>query len=185
MQRGMKQGMRQLIRHVRLLSLFTTFLLMFCAKTFGSEGTVTFDNLQPNYGSPKVNLNLNKDLILMAALISGNNDPELVEILNKLEAVKIRVYNTQGNINHALKSIESQTAQLSEANWHTVINRDEEEKLTRIFTHSNNQLIEGVVVMKLEKTPSEGELAFINIVGEIDPSQVQKVAQSLNLNMGI
>jgi len=165
--------------------LLASALLALSHTSYANTGSVTFTNMAQHYGSPKINLDLSRELILMSALLSGNTDPELQAILRKLDLVKIRVYDTLGRPEHAMQSIESQTEGLTKENWFRVINRDEEGDITRVFTRSKDQLIEGVVVMKLERGEGSGELAFVNIVGQMDPSEIKRVAENLNFNFGL
>jgi hypothetical protein len=44
--------------------------------------------------------------------------------------------------------------------------------------------MDGLVVMVVEND-SEGEAVFINIVGEIDPEQISRVTDSLNIDIDL
>lgn len=172
--------MRLILHTVALISM-----LLCATPVLSNEGAVDIDNLGMRYGSPKVNLNLNTELIMMAALLKGNRDPELTDVLSKLELVKIRVYDTKGENTDARNVIDKQSKALAERKWHAVIDREQEGKLTRVFTRSKDQLLAGILVMTLEDAAHESELSFVNIIGEISPSQVRKVAETLNFGLGL
>jgi hypothetical protein len=64
---------------------------------------------------------------------------------------------------------------------------DKDERV-RVFMKKTDGVMDGLVVMVVgnERTGSDevGEVVFINIVGEIDPANVNKVTDSLYIDIG-
>ncbi len=147
-------------------------------------GHIDFEDLSKYYGEPKVEVNLNSTLIGMVSSLSKREDPEVSELLSKLEFVKVRVYKLQGDVSKALVSVEDLSKQIRNDKWQPIVSVNDERQKVRVFSRMTDDKIDGLVVMVVE--PKEGgEAVFINVVGEIDPSQISKVTESLNIDMGI
>ena len=63
------------------------------------------------------------------------------------------------------------------------MNDNEENQKVRIFSKSTDQVIDGVVVMVVAPEKDGGEAVFINIVGEIDPTNIAKVTNKINIEI--
>lgn len=160
-------------------------LVIASMQTFASQaGHVDFEDLSNFYGEPKVEINLSKGLISMVSAFSQKEDPELADLLGKLEFVKVRVYKLlDSNTDKAFQSVDSITALLRKNEWAPIVSVNEENEKVRIFTKLTDEIVDGLVVMAVDGRG--GEAVFINIVGEIDPSQVSAVTESLNMNLDL
>lgn len=144
-------------------------------------GNIDFNDLSNVYGEPKVEINLGSGLISMVSTFARHDDPEVAQLLNKLENVKVRVYNLNNqSVDHAFKSVDSVTKMLRKDKWEPIVSVNEEGEKVRIFTKLTNEVIDGLVVMAVNA--HSGEAVFINIVGEINPAEISKVTQSLNMD---
>ncbi|GAA6136917.1 hypothetical protein NBRC116583_06640 [Arenicella sp. 4NH20-0111] len=169
----------------QLLTLcFTTLLL--CAPAYALErGQIDFADLSSHYGEPKVEINLSASLMRLVGSFADSEDPEVGNILSNLESIKVRVYNLNGKTDKANSTVDRVSGELRADNWETLVtvNDNEENQKVRIFSKSTSNVIDGVVVMVVSPEKEGGEAVFINIVGEIDPDKIGKVAESLDIDI--
>ena len=144
-------------------------------------GEVNFDDLSKAYGTPKVEINLSKALIGMVSALSKNEDPEIGEMLSKLELIKVRVFELGGDASTAINAVEQMTQKIRKDNWEPIVSVNEEASKVQVFTKTSNEVMDGLVVMVVDSSGGTGEAVFINIVGEIDPNNISKVTESLNI----
>jgi len=143
-----------------ITSLFITDTA-FASDITKERGYVDFANLDSVYGEPKVMVNLNKTMLGFISKINMS-DPDAAELISKLKAVRVQIYNMTANDKPALDLIA---------------------KVSKI----TDDIMDGLVVMVINnKEEKEGrEAVFINIVGEIDPAQINKVTESLNIDVDL
>ena len=147
------------------------------------RGYVDFANLDSEYGEPKVMVNLNKTML---GFISKMNmsDPETAELINKLKAVRVQIYDIEGNNQPALDLLTRVTKEVQAKDWLPIVTVNEDDEKVRIFTKITDDIMDGLVVMAIDGG-GEREAVFINIVGEIDPAQISTVTDSLNIDVDL
>ncbi|MFT5296716.1 MAG: dUTPase [Colwellia sp.] len=177
----------------KLLSavIFFTSSLFIGSSAFANDitqerGYVDFANLDSEYGEPKVMVNLNKTML---GFISKMNmsDPEASELISKLKAVRIQVYNMTDNDQPALDLIAKVSEDIKTKDWLPIVSVNEKDEKVRVFTKITDDIMDGLVVMVINNSEErkEREAVFINIVGEIDPAQINKVTESLNIDVDL
>ena len=173
------------MKHFLISTIFGLGVLIASGSVLAkSAGHIDFADLSEFYGEPKVEINLSSALIGMVSSLSKKEDPEVAELLSKLEFIKVRVYNLEsGNANKAFETVDSVTGLLRKDNWAPIVSVNEPNEKVRIFTKLTDDIVDGLVVMVVDN--NGGEAVFINIVGEIDPSQVSKVTNSLNMDLDL
>ncbi len=164
--------------------LFFCFSVLFSTQSLASPaGEINFADLSGSYGEAKVEINLEKGLIGMIGAFSKQEDPEVAQLLENIEMIKVRVYELKGNAKKALEVVDEVTGNIRKANWEPLVSVNEKGSRVRMFSRVSDGKMDGLVVMVVDEQGA-GEAVFINIVGEIDPSQVSKVTKSLNIDMG-
>lgn len=157
------------------------------ASALASEkGEIDFADLSAHYGEPKVEINLTTNLMQMIGSFAKNEDPEVAEMLSNLEHVKVRIYKLDGKVDHANLSVDNLSKKLKADKWETLVtvNDYEEDQNVRIFSKTTNNVIDGFVVMVVSPEEEDGgEAVFINIVGDIDPNQIAKITNNLDINI--
>lgn len=150
-----------------------------------ASGRIDFADLSSHYGEPKVEVNLSASLMKMIGRFADSEDPEVANILSNLESIKVRVYNLNGELEKANSTVDQVSSKLRADKWETLVtvNDNEENQKVRIFSKSTEDVIDGVVVMVVSPENEGGEAVFINIVGEIDPEKIGKVAETLNIDI--
>ncbi len=172
------------VKRLLLLTLIT--LALSTAAHAIAKGQIDFADLSAHYGEPKVEINLSSGLMKMIGSFADAEDPEIGNTLSKLEFIKVRVYNLNGELEKANSTVDRVSKELRTDRWETLVtvNDNEENQKVRVFSKSTDNVIDGVVVMVVSPEESEGgEAVFINIVGEIDPEKIGKVAESLDINI--
>lgn len=169
----------------RLLNLCFISLLMSTPAHAYAQGQIDFADLSSHYGEPKVEINLSASLMKLVGSFADAEDPEIGNILSNVESIKVRVYNLNGKLTKASSTVDKVSKQLKSDNWETLItvNNNEDNQKVRVFSKSTSDVIDGVVVMVVSPEKEGGEAVFINIVGEIDPEKIGKVAETLNINI--
>lgn len=167
----------------RHLVLSLTALLLSAPAYAINKGQIDFADLSAFYGEPKVEVNLSNSLMNVIGRFADGEDPELANILSNLESVKVRVYQLNGELEKANSTINRVSSELKTNNWETLVtvNNNEENQKVRVFSKSTLNVIEGVVVMVVSPEKDGGEAVFVNIVGEIDPDNIAKVTEKLNI----
>ncbi len=170
-------------KHMALLSLIA--LLMSAPVHALASGQIDFADLSSHYGEPKVEINLSSSLMKIIGSFADEEDPEVGNILANLETIKVRVYNLNGKLDKANSTVDRVSRQLKNDQWETLVtvNDNEDNQKVRIFSKSSSDVIDGVVVMVVSPEKEGGEAVFINIVGEIDPEKIGKVAESLDIDI--
>ena len=167
------------------LTLYSAVFLLSMPGYALAQGQIDFADLSTHYGDPKVEINLNSGLMKLVGSFANSEDPEVGDILSKLEFIKVRVYDLNGEATRASATIDQVSSELKADNWETLVtvNNNEENQKVRIFSKSSSDVIDGVVVMVVSPEKEGGEAVFINIVGEIDPEKIGDVAKTLNIDI--
>ena len=125
----------------------------------------------------------------MLGFISKLNmsDPESSELISKLKAVRVQIYNMTDNEQPALDLIAKVSNDIKTKNWLPIVSVNEKDEKVRIFTKITDDIMDGLMVMVINNgdASEESEAVFINIVGEIDPAQINKVTESLNIDIDL
>lgn len=177
------------MKDLKLLLTLCFMTLLFSLPTFATErGQIDFADLSSHYGEPKVEINLSASLMRLVGSFADSEDPEIGNILSNLESIKVRVYNLNGELEKANLTVDRVSRELRADKWETLVtvNNNEENQKVRIFSKSTEDVIDGVVVMVVspeEEDGEGGEAVFINIVGEIDPDKIGKVAETLDIDI--
>lgn len=150
-----------------------------------TAGQFDFSDLSTQYGEPKVEVNLNANLMQIIGRFADQEDPEVAEILSKLETIQVRIYDLNEELETANAALDRVSNELKLDSWETLVtvNDNEENQKVRIFSKSTDQVIDGVVVMVVSPEKGGGEAVFINIVGEIDPANIAKVTDKINIEI--
>jgi hypothetical protein len=142
-------------------------------------GFVNFESLSDFYGEPRVMINISGFLLKFMAAAS-KNDPEAAEVMRNLKGVRVNVYNTEGIMTPALEQIARVKAVLDKSGWQPVVQVKESREEVQIFMKANDVGMQGLTVMKVDGQ----EAVFVNIVGEIDPSQLSGVMNHIQVDVG-
>lgn len=171
--------------------IFLSSSLLIASSAFAIDisqerGFVDFASLDSVYGEPKVMVNLNKTMLGFISKINMS-EPEAAELIGKLKAVRVQIYNMKGNDQPALDLIAKVSKEIKTRDWLPIVSVNEEDEKVRVFTKITDDIMDGLVVMVINNNNDKAgrEAVFINIVGEIDPAQINKVTESLNIDVNL
>jgi len=170
--------------------LLTLFILLSLspaiqAKEISEErGYVSFDNLEADYGEPKVMINLNQSMLGFVSKLSAS-DPEVSELISKLKAVRVQIYSMNNDDKPALDLMTKVAKDIKNKNWMPIVTINEKKEKVRIFTKLTGEIMDGLVVMIINEENDKKEAVFINIIGEIDPEKINKVTDALQIDTGL
>jgi len=163
-----------------------SFALVSSLTYAGDEGYIDLDlgGLSKKYGEPKVEVNLDGTMLGLISQFSEGGDPELPELLSSLDSVRVRIFNLNNQIQGAFEVVDDVTKTIRKKGWKPLVTVNEQHERVRIFAKYTEKKMDGLVVMvvdsaSISEEQGSGEFVFINIVGEIDPSNVKKVTESL------
>ena len=180
----------------RILPLWATLLLVVAivpaqaqqvpADLLNHPGYARFDLIPEQIGEePNVEVFLKGPLLRLAAEASRFEDPALADMLYKLKAVRVFAYDLEDSANPevlAADFIQTSQAiadQLGQDTWEQVARiRDEGERIY-FYLKTVEERIEGLVVMVMDDR--EDEAVFVNIVGEIDPSDIGRIGRRFRI----
>ncbi len=118
---------------------------------------------------------------LLTAAAQHSDDPEAAAMMKDLEGVRINIYDTGGNQAPALEQMTEAKAALEAARWQPFVQVKEDGENVQMFTKVEGDKMQGMAIMVV----NEEEAVFLNILGEIDPAQVGRVVDQLNVGVDV
>jgi Domain of unknown function (DUF4252) len=174
---------------MRILLLFLTALLALPAWAQEDAmkdlpGYVDFGQLDELFGEPSVQIAVGPSLLNMVSALSASDDPETAALFKRLKGVRIQVFENSslaGNAaaGNAADYINSISSRLAAAGWESVAMVNSAEEQLRVFMKINDAVVEGMTVMTVE----EGEATFINVIGNLNPEELDKVMDSFDAGL--
>lgn len=158
------------------------------ADVSSERGYIDFGNLKSVYGQPKVEINLGKAMLGFVGAAAEAEDPEVAELIKNLKSVRVLVYDILHDASEALKTVDRVTEDIQKDGWETVVSVNEEKEKVRVYMKMSDTLIDGLVVMAVDENSSgqdKSEAVFINIIGQLDPQQIGRVTQRLNIDLDV
>lgn len=143
-------------------------------------GYVDFSTLAAEYGEPRVMVDLSESLLQLISAMK-HDDPVAEEALRSIESVRIHVYDTEGKIKPATERMDSARATLNSQEWEQIVRVREPDEQVEIFVKHDEGRIYGLTVMAVE----EHEAVFINVLGDIDPAQLNAVVDNIDIGVDL
>ncbi len=146
----------------------------------GQPGYVDFAALEGiSEAQPKVEIDLGPGLLGFLAEASREEDAELSTVMHQLVSVRLLVYElSKEQSSDALNAATLLAEQLETQGWERAVLVRDEDAVIRMYTKSVDQKIAGMTVLVVGE---DGESVFINVVGEIDATQLGRLAAKLGV----
>ena len=126
-----------------------------------------------------VEINLGGSLLGMLAGAFEEDESELGELIGKLRSINVNIFELEGT---DTKDVRKNTLDLSKGlvadGWEPVVRIRDQQEVIQILIRHDGESIAGLAAMFVDGGDSAG---FINIVGEVDPSQVARIGRQLNI----
>jgi len=143
-------------------------------------GFFDFGSIPGVASDPKVQIDLNPVLLGFVREASREADTEAGSSLAGLKSVRVSVYDTVENKDAVMDYIGDTSQRMEGEGWQRVIYVEEEgEERVRMYMKSQGNRVAGLTMMVAGG--DDDEAVFINIVGDIDPAQLGKLAGSLGM----
>jgi len=142
-------------------------------------GFIDFGDLSATYGEPKISINIGGTLLQFVGLMSEESNPETSEIMSQLKGVRVFGYPTNDDPAVAREKFSEVKSTLKSKGWEPVVQVNEEDEQVLIYMKLNGDTMEGMTVM----TVDDEEVMFINIIGQLDPHQLGRVMDGLDVDI--
>jgi hypothetical protein len=142
-------------------------------------GYVDFGQLGEIFGEPNVEISVGKSLLGLVSAFSASEDPEAAALFKRLQGVRIHVYETDGLAAGALDHVKQVSSTLSSQGWESVVTVNSQDEQVRIFMNIDGDTVRGITVMSVE----EDEAAFINVIGNLSPDELEKVMDNFDIHV--
>ena len=125
-------------------------------------------------------------LRLIAGAMAGAQDVEdrqFAALMAKLGRIRVRVGSLDGHDMAEVKKLVMGAAdRLAASGWQRILFAREEGELVSVFVRGDEQRFQGITVLAVD---GPDEIALINIVGDIDPSQLGRLLGDLDSLPGV
>jgi len=142
-------------------------------------GYVDFGQLSSLFGEPSVQIAVGQSLLNMLGALSAEDDPEAAALFKKLKGVRVNVFETDALVEGAVDLVKNISANLSGRGWESVVTVNSNDEQVRIFMKIADDHVQGITVMALE----EDEAVFVNVIGDLKPSELEKVMDNFDVNI--
>ena len=164
-----------------IISLLSATILSQTGDVSNEPGYVDFGSFASLENSSKVTeVLIDADLLSALATISNEEDPNIMSILNGLILVKANVFEiNEANSSELKEKITAIDSKLSGNNWKRIVKTRSDDEIANVYIkQGNNKDITGLVVTTFE---SNGEAAFVNIVGTIELATIGKLGKKFGI----
>jgi hypothetical protein len=142
-------------------------------------GYVDFGELNSIFGEPTVQISIGASLLGLVGTLSEEEDPEAAELFKKLNGVRVNVFETETMADGAVDLVKDISGKLSSSGWESVVTVNSADEQVRVFMKLNGEMVDGITVMALE----EDEAVFVNVIGNINPSELQQVMKNFDVEI--
>jgi hypothetical protein len=167
------------------IKLFTvaTLAVAFAIPGFAAQhpGQVDFGTMPSAAGRQFVEVNLQPNLISLAAKIVSKEEPQVAELLRNIKHVRVNVVglddSNRGSVDQKMQAVR---ADLESNGWSPVVTVHDEggENVNVHIKTGKDDVIQGLVVTVIG---NDNEAVFVNIVGEINPDQIAEIANRFDI----
>ena len=124
-----------------------------------------------------VEIYLSKPLLKLLAAVNSD-DQELKELLEKLVMIRVEIFEVNDQESGTFdKFIGDVSKKILKQKWDRLIKAREKDEHVEIFVHMDDDAINGLLIMALEKE----EAVFVNIIGELDLEMMGKLGASFDI----
>jgi hypothetical protein len=143
-------------------------------------GYVDFDPILGDMES-SVEVYLKGSLLVLAREAVKDEDPELSNVLSKIEYVKVQIFPVHGaSMEQLMDKVHDVATQLEKKGWEIAVRvREKDEQVHVYLLPGDDEDIRGLVVMVVG---DDDEAAFINIVGNINPAEIGRIGRTFHID---
>jgi hypothetical protein len=142
-------------------------------------GYVDFGELSSIFGEPTVQISIGESLLNLVGALSAEEDPEAAELFRKLKGVRVNVFESETMAEGAVDLVKDISAKLNDQGWESVVTVNSADEQVRIFMKISEDRVDGITVMAVEET----EAVFVNVIGDINPAELERVMDNFDVDM--
>lgn len=142
-------------------------------------GYVDFGDLSSLYGEPKIIINLGGTMLGFISMMSSSESPETADMISKLKGVRVQIFETDTNSDASKAQFNKVKANLKSAGWEPIVQVNEDDQQVLIYMKMKDGNMEGMTVMVVD----EEEAVFVNVIGQLDPAELGRVMESLDVDV--
>lgn len=142
-------------------------------------GYVDFGELSSIFGEPAVQISIGASLLNLVGSLSAEEDPEAAELFKKLNGVRVNVFETETMAEGAVDLVKDISSKLSSSGWESVVTVNSTDEQVRVFMKINAEMVDGITVMAIE----ENEAVFVNVIGNINPAELERVMKNFDVEI--
>jgi hypothetical protein len=168
------------------ITLATAAISLFALRPLGAEtlppGQVDFGKFSPpGSGGEFVEVNVGASLISLAASFLQKEDPDVAQLLNGLQSVRVNVIGINAeNRAEVQKRSESVRQELDTKGWERIVTAQQKDQDVSIYLKTQGkETVQGLVVMVRE---GDRQAVFVNVVGNIKPEQLATLGDRLHID---
>lgn len=144
----------------------------------GHDGWADLDSPGVFDTDRSVSLSLGPMMLGIAAAAVSDDEPETAALLRGLDGVRIRVYEIDGDPQRVAGRLERMSRRLQADLWQSVLLTREADEQTHMLMLSEHGRMRGLILLT---TDGVSEVVVINILGDLQPRQFNRVAGALDL----
>lgn len=143
-----------------------------------SEGYADLESLGMRDTDAVMTLSIGPALLRFAAS-HVDDDPEIRELLNSLDGIRIRIYEINGDASRVARRIDVMSGHLQEDGWEPVMLIRQDDETTHMLMRIVDQQIRGMMVLVSD---GDSEAVVVNLMGKIRPQQFGDVMVALDVD---
>jgi hypothetical protein len=126
-------------------------------------------------------VNLAGPMLTLVSAATRNSDPAVSGLVSKLQTVKVRLapLTALPDVEAVREGLRQISERLRGEGWHITIRSREEDEEVSILQYEAGDRVYGVTVLLFA---SDGEAGILQLLGEIDPSQLAVLAEPLHVD---
>ena len=182
---GLNQNLPLIMKSLRSLLVVSGLSLALSTAAFAAEneaGYIDIGQLMPSAKGQFVEVNLSTAMLKFAARIVAREEPETAELIRGLKSIRVNVVGLDDSNRAAtIEQIESVRRKLERQGWTKLVTVREKNGGDNVDVHvmqRGEDTIDGLVVTVIDQ---KGEAVFVNIVGNINPDQIAKIADKFDI----
>jgi len=182
----MSIGMLRYITPSRLA--FILFLISLYPIRLGAQslqgdpsGYVDFSEFEERFGTEaSLEVDIRGQMLQLVAEASREEDPELAELLDRLDAIQVRGFPMLRSQFRRMESHSRDLAdQLENDGWNTVVKLRDYGQYVDVYAKETESAIEGLMMMVVDT--ELGETVLINIVGSMQAEELGRIGNRFNI----
>ena len=146
--------------------LFVFALMLVSTSAFSQTVEKIFNEFKDKPGVQAVNL----DKASLSMFAGATKNEKSKKTIDNIDAIKIMHIEDNAK---TCKQFAKKVDKLKTEGFETLVNVKEEDETTRIFTHSNGDLIDELIILHLEKD----ECTLLHVFGKINFSEINDVIE--------